>query len=118
MKTIFIIDDEKRIRDIYKTMIQLKGYSDCRILEAENAEDATECLIRESVDVILLDIRMPMINGKVMWDVIREYNPSIKVIVSSVYPIEEQKKMIPGADRYYDKSWGPVRLIDEILQEL
>ena len=89
-----------------------------KIVEADNAEDGTECLIRENnFDLVLLDIRMPEINGQVMFDVIREYSPKMKVIVASVFPIEEQKRMIPFADDYYDKSTGLIKLMEKVTRD-
>jgi CheY-like chemotaxis protein len=115
MKTILIIDDEDRIRIIFKSVIEAMG-KDVRVLESDNAVQATGILMREKIDLILLDIQLPTINGQIMYDVIQEYNPTIKVIVASVYPIETQKKMLPFADDYYDKSWGLMKLVEKVKE--
>ena len=112
MKKILIVDDELYIRQIYFRLLLESGYSVCW---AKDATQATNIIIRESIDLILLDIKMPGIDGRVMFDIIRQYNPSLKVIVSSVYPIEKQKKMIPsGVDYYFDKSEGPFCLLEKV----
>ena len=118
MKTIFIVDDEQRIRDIYRRIICYKGRELFRVIEADSAEAAARRLLRNHVDLILLDIRLPKISGQVMFDVIRAYDPDIKIVVLSVFPVGEQKRLIPYADGYYDKSWGPIRLIDTVLDVL
>jgi len=114
MYTILIIDDEQRIRKIYKQVFHVVGRSTFKVLESEGVQEALDLLISEDVDLILLDIRMGDINGQEMYDVIKEYNPFIKIIIASVYPVEEQKRLIPFADGYYDKSWGPIKLIEEV----
>lgn len=113
-KKILIIDDEEKIRKIYKQILSKAAKDRFEILEAASAREATNILIRQHVDLVLLDINMPEENGKVMFEVIKEYNPQLKVIVASVYPIHEQKHMIIGAIDYFDKSEGPLKLLEKI----
>ena len=115
MRTILIVDDEKHIRDIYKRIVTASGRSLFRILESDNALDAAGYIVKENVDLVLLDIRMSEVNGQQLYKAIRRWSPHIKVVVISVYPVEQQKKMIPGADGYYDKSEGPVRLLEKVV---
>lgn len=115
MKKILVIDDEKKIRDIYKKLLEDEGYG---FIEAPSANYANEVLLREDVDLILLDIKMPNVEGDVMYDVIKMFHRRSKVIVSSVYPLEEQKRLISGADDYFDKSQGLEFLLFKIKQAL
>jgi DNA-binding NtrC family response regulator len=111
-KKILIIDDEPRIRALYGRMLSEAGM---RVYLASNGEEAIEKLIREKIDIVLLDINMPQINGKTVFEIIQEYDPSLKIIVSSVYPLHVQKIMIPHAYEYHDKSHGSSSLIDKIF---
>lgn len=113
MINILIIDDEQRIRNSFQQVFAAAGRNVFQVLTAGHAEEATEILLREDIDLVLLDIRMPRINGRVMYDVIKDFGRNVKVIVTSVYPIEEQKKMIPYATDYYDKSHGPIKLLEK-----
>lgn len=115
MKKVLIIDDEQRITDLY---LRLLASDDLIVRCAENAQVAVNILIRENIDLILLDIKMPTIDGRTMFEVIKEYNPKIKVIVSSVYPIEKQKELVPGAVDYYDKSEGSKNLLRKVQHAL
>jgi len=117
-KKILIIDDEERIRKIYTRLFQAIGSGVFEVLEAENAERATDYLIREKLDLVLLDINMPGIDGTRMYEIIREYNPNLEVVVASVYPVEEQKKLLPYASAYYDKSEGPIKLLEKVSSTL
>ncbi|MBL8013200.1 MAG: response regulator [Candidatus Omnitrophica bacterium] len=115
MRKILIIDDEDRIRDIYCRLFVQAGIV---VRRAKNAVEATNMMIREDMDLILLDLKMSVVDGRTMFDVIREYNPSQKVIVSSVYPVEKQRELIPSAVDYYDKSEGPVKLLEKVVNTL
>ncbi len=115
MKRILIIDDERRIGQSYTVLLSEEGFE---VKHASSAQEATNFLIREHFDLVLLDINMPGVDGKVMYEVIREYDRSLKVIVSSVYPIEEQVQSILGASAYHNKSQGVDILVAKIKEVL
>ncbi len=115
MKTVMVVDDEERILNIYMRMLVPTGLN---VRIASNAEAATGILVREPIDLVLLDIQMPNIDGRTLYEVIQEYDPNIKIIVSSVYPIEKQKQLIPHAAGYYDKSEGSLALVDKVQKVL
>lgn len=115
MKKILIIDDEEKIRELYIRVLVEEGFI---VRQASDAKRAFNLMIREPMDLILLDIKMPEINGKTMMEVIQEFDPNLKVIVTSVYPIDRQKEMIPGALNYHDKSDGLVLLLLKIVEGL
>lgn len=115
---ILIIDDEEHIRAIYKRLFKAMGPSVFEVIETSNATEATNYIIREHVDIVILDIKMPSIDGRLMFEIIKEYNPGLKVIVASVYPVDEQKRLIPFALDYFDKSQGPIKLLEKVNQML
>ena len=115
MKKVLIIDDEERILDIYLRLLVTAGLI---VRRAPDAQTATNILVRESIDLILLDIKMPKIDGRTMYEIITEYDPNIKIIVSSVYPVTKQKELIPLAADYYDKSEGSIALLEKVQHAL
>lgn len=115
MQRILIIDDERRIGQSYAVLLSEEGFE---VEYATSAQEATKLLIREHFDLVLLDINMPEVDGKVMYEVIREYDRNMKVIVSSVYPIEEQVQSILGASAYHNKSQGVDILVAKIKEVL
>jgi CheY-like chemotaxis protein len=88
------------------------------VRRAKNATEATNIMIREGIDLILLDVRMAVVDGREMFDIIKEYDPQGKVIISSVYPVERQRELIPKALGYYDKSDGPIKLLEMVVNNL
>ncbi len=100
-KRMLVIDDEIKIREMYRHIFDSMGYG---VMIAGNAADARNLLVHNEFDVVLLDIKMPGASGSVLFEEIREFHKNIKVVVSSVYSINEQKERIKDADGYFDKS--------------
>ncbi len=113
MQMVLIIDDELKILTIYTRLLVEAGYV---VRWASDATRATNILLREGVDLVLLDLKMPRIDGKIMYGVIQEFNPRLKIIVSSVYSVEKQKQIIPMAFDYFDKSESPMMLLSKIQE--
>ena len=79
---ILFVDDEERIREFAKEMLEGMGYS------VAACEDGRTALIYyrktwESVDLVILDMIMPGMGGREVFDLMREINPDVKVIISS-----------------------------------
>jgi len=111
METVLIVDDEKRIRKIYTQFFSRAGYN---VIEASNAVDANDILVRENVDVMLLDINMPKVDGSTLHEITKSFHGRTKVIVASVYPVDDQKRIVKHAAGYYDKSQGLDKLLAEV----
>lgn len=115
MKKILIVDDQERIRRLYKLVFAKKGYL---VLEAENTDKANETIKKVNIDLMLLDIKMPEADGTILYEITRVFHKGIKVIVSSVYPLDDQKNLIKGAVDYYDKSEGIKVLKEKVRRAL
>lgn len=115
MKRILIIDDEPKIRRLYSSLLSGEGFS---VFEARNADEATGVLMAMQVDLVLLDIKMPETDGCEMQETIKEYDERLKVIVASVYTLDEQRQKIPGADDYFDKAQGTEVLLTKVKKVL
>ena len=113
MTKIMLVDDEKKIRCVYKRLLTDEGYE---VTEAATAREATDKLLVDKVDLVLLDLNMPEIDGAQMIDIVKVYDFKFKVIVASVCPLDEQKKRIPRADGYFDKSEGMDVLLGKIKE--
>lgn len=61
-KTILIVDDDRGFREVCRTFLEIEGVS---VVEADNGADALLWCLRETADVILLDLEMPVLDG---WD--------------------------------------------------
>ena len=115
MKKILIVEDDRRIKKIYSRLLKSEGYG---VFGVSNASDAREVLKKENVDLVLLDIRLPEVDGSVLFSMIGLFHKRLKVIVSSVYPLDEQRRIIEGAYDYYDKSQGVDKLLLKVRRAL
>ena len=113
---ILIVEDEKKIRELYKKLLTAEGF---QVLEAENGEEATVILLQDKeVDLFLLDIHVPVVDGAAFFDAVKLFNPHAKIVVSSIYPVEEQRRLIENADAYFDKAEGEAVLLDRVKKVL
>ena len=115
MKTILVVDDQERIRKTYNSVFTREKY---HVLEAKNADEANEIVKTTEIDLMLLDIKMPEVDGTILYDVAKLFNRKFKVIVSSVYPLDDQKNLIKGASDYFDKSEGVNVLKEKVKRVL
>jgi CheY-like chemotaxis protein len=82
MKTVLIVDDEYAILEVLKDVLEQEGY---RVLRAPNGRKGLESVSSQHPDLILLDVMMPIVDGREMFRQLRA-NPDyerIPVIVMS-----------------------------------
>jgi CheY-like chemotaxis protein len=116
MKKILLVDDDKKIRSIYRTALEMEGFE---VVEVADWESATIALLKHpDTALTLLDINMPCMSGDIVYDVIRLYNPRIRVVMFSVCPVDEQKRLVQRADGYFDKADGVDSLIWKVRAAL
>ena len=77
-RNILVVDDEKYIREGLVAALQLDGYSG---LQAEDGEQAWNILNKESVDMVITDLRMPNMSGSELLKKIYSTYPTIPVVV-------------------------------------
>ena len=109
---VLIIDDEQLIRDVVKEYCLNEGY---KVFEAENGIDGLDALEKNNIDIIVLDIMMPKMDGYTFFQKMKEkYN--IPTIVLSARG-EEYDKLFGfsiGIDDYLTKPFSPRELIARI----
>ena len=110
---ILIVDDEPAIRRFLRTSLTAQGYV---ILEADNAKDALAMLSRNRVDVLVLDLGLPDLDGLDVLKQVRASGADVPVIVLSSRADEAGKvaAIDLGADDYVTKPFG----IDELLARI
>lgn len=101
LRSLLVVDDEESIRNMYYRIFTRRGFD---VLRAANAMEAKDILVHKHVDILFLDIKMAEVEGDILFELIRAFHQNVKVVVSSVYPLEEQKERIKDADAYFDKS--------------
>ncbi len=110
--TILIVDDNEDIVEITKAT--LENYTKFRIVTASNGKEALQALVDHSIDVIVLDDRMPEMSGAEFFRIIRQRSIYVPVIFLTGMPNEEGRKqqMSLGAFDYLEK---PVKAKDLLI---
>lgn len=117
--TILVVDDEQRMRTLLKDFLLKKDYE---VIEAKDGEEALEIFgeMQEKIDLILLDVMMPKLDG---WSVLRQIRQTSKVpIIMLTARGEEQDELFGfelGVDEYISKPFSPkilVARVDAILK--
>jgi two-component system, OmpR family, KDP operon response regulator KdpE len=110
---ILVVDDEPAIRRYLKTSLSAQSYS---VIEAEDGSGALATIKREPVDVLVLDLGLPGMDGFEVIHTLREAGSVLPIIVLSVRADEEGKvrALDLGADDYVTKPFG----IDELLARI
>ncbi|MCD6583954.1 MAG: response regulator [Candidatus Omnitrophica bacterium] len=114
--SILIVDDNPQVRETLQIFLEKKGF---KVLTASSGEDAVMKVKLGEPKVVILDIRMPGMDGVVVLRNIKQLNPSIKVIVlTSVrddYIMKEARR--EGASEYLVKPYDLEKL-DNIITSL
>lgn len=113
---ILIVDDEPDIVEALKHFFSAKGY---KAIGAFSGEKALGILEKERVDLVLLDIRMPGLQGTEVAKIIKDRYPYIKLIVITAYP-EEGKRLARDTvlDGLFIKPVGVQELYSKLLDIL
>lgn len=115
MKKILVAEDESSIREFITFNLTHHGYS---VFEAENGIEALKIFEsqKDDIDVILLDVMMPKLDGIEVCKRIREYSPSVGVIFLTAKTQEQDKVygLYSGADDYITKPFSITELLARI----
>jgi DNA-binding NarL/FixJ family response regulator len=111
-----IADDHKIFRDGIKMALSMRPHLKL-LWEAQDGKDMMHKLALKKPDLLLLDIRMPELDGINALPMIRTENPDIKIVVLSMYDDQEMvsKMMEMGANAYLTKTTDPNEIYEAML---
>jgi len=115
-QTILIVDDEKEIRELLRLYIEKDGYS---VIQAENGLEAIKQADSEQIDLAVIDIMMPELDGYQLIKALRERG-NLPIIVLSA-KTENHEKILGldlGADDYVTKPFDPLEVLARIRARL
>lgn len=114
--TILVVDDDKEIAKAIATLLRREGYT---VLTACNGLEALDIIATKSIQLILLDVMMPKLDGLSATMKIRERN-NIPIIILSA-KTEDSDKILGlsmGADDYVTKPFNPQELVARVRSQL
>jgi DNA-binding response OmpR family regulator len=101
MKTILVVDDDESIRILLTEELKEEGY---RVITAGNARDALKLVEQEPLDLVILDISMPGMDGLEALPRILGLKEGLPVILNTAYSQYKDSFMSWAADAYVVKS--------------
>ncbi|MBC8033934.1 MAG: response regulator transcription factor [Chitinophagaceae bacterium] len=113
---VAIADDHARYRAGIRHVLSLKQEIQIAT-EASQGQELLDSLEHSDVDVVLLDIRMPVLDGVSTLPLLRRWYPEVKVIMLSMYHEHHQMNelMLLGASAYLSKSADPEIIYQTIV---
>ena len=116
MHTILICDDEKDIVAALKIYLEAEGY---RTLAAYSGAEALDILAREDVQLVLLDIMMPVMDGITAMAKLRQTsNVPVILLTAKSEDTDKVLGLNVGADDYITKPFNPVELLARVRSQL
>jgi two-component system NtrC family response regulator len=109
--SILIVDDEKSQRMLLRDFLRSEGHS---VTEAEDGEKAIKTVLNDHFDLVLLDYKMPGMNGLDVLNEVKRMNPEIDVVIITAYGTVETavEALKAGAIDYLTK---PIVELDELV---
>lgn len=109
MIRVLVVDDDAYIRELLALYMRNEGYT---VLEAENGEEALHILEKEKVNIAIIDIMMPKMDGYELCEDIRTYyDIPILMVTAKGETDSKVKGFQSGTDDYIVKPFEPVELV-------
>jgi two-component system chemotaxis response regulator CheY len=112
--TFLIVDDSSTARMIVKQCIEIAGFRDWAFIEARNGEDAWEILQHSNVDIVITDLNMPVLDGRMLLKRVKAA-PAVSsipvvVVTSTTNPAQEAELIGLGASAVLGKPVSPANV--------
>jgi DNA-binding response OmpR family regulator len=110
--TILVVDDERKIRDLVRSYLELEGYA---VLVADTGERAIEAVSRSEPDLVVLDLGLPDLAGEEVARTLRT-GSNVPIIVLTAKSGEDDRVagLRLGADDYVTKPFSPRELVARV----
>jgi len=112
-KTIVVAEDENSNFELLRVIL---AKTNVTIFRANNGKEAVDLCLKKKVDMVLMDIRMPVMNGYEATEIIKGHDPDLPVISLTAYalPDDREKSLQVGCDDHISKPIKPIELIEKI----
>ncbi|MDD3795847.1 MAG: response regulator, partial [Lachnospiraceae bacterium] len=116
MANILIVDDEEEIADLIALYLGNDGYT---VFKFYNGMDALQCIEQETIDLALLDVMLPDVDGFHICRKIREkYFFPVIMLTAKVEDADKIMGLTIGADDYITKPFNPLEVVARVKTQL
>jgi CheY-like chemotaxis protein len=115
MEKVLCVDDDRTLLLLYRDELSEEGY---KVILAKNGQEALMKFEKESPDVVVMDIRMPVMDGIQTMTAMLGKNRKIPIILNTAYSYYQENFMTWGAEAYVIKSSDLAELKQKIREVL
>ena len=116
MANILIVDDEVAIADLVEVYLKNEGY---QVYKFHNAHDALACVAARPLDLAILDVMLPDMDGFTLCQTIRQQHLfPILMLTARVEDMDKIMGLTLGADDYITKPFNPLELVARVKTQL
>ncbi|UOQ46362.1 response regulator transcription factor [Halobacillus salinarum] len=113
---ILVVDDEKEIADLITIHLDKEGY---QVFKAYNGKEAVEIVETQTIDLVILDIMMPELDGYEVTRYVRsKFNMPIIFLSAKTSDFDKVQGLVIGADDYMTKPFTPIELVARVNAHL
>jgi nitrogen-specific signal transduction histidine kinase/ActR/RegA family two-component response regulator len=118
-ETILLVEDEELTMQVGQALLESLGY---RVITAKNGKQAVDIIVKkgDGIDLVILDMIMPEMGGDKAFDLIREIQPAMPVILTSGYSLEGKASAIMrrGCNEFIPKPFTTSELSQKVRKVL
>jgi CheY-like chemotaxis protein len=119
-ETLLVVEDEPTLRHLARSVLELQGY---KVLSANNGQDALHAVRDHKgspIRLVITDVVMPLMGGKILVEWLRASNPDLKIIFTSGYTNDAitQEGMLPQGVEFLPKPYTPRTLACKVREML
>ncbi len=118
-ETILLAEDEKDVRDLIKQVLEEFGYE---VIEAKDGEEAVKKFMeyKNRIQLLLLDVIMPKMNGREVYERMKKIKPDVKTLFASGYPDDfiHRKEILEQKLNFISKPASPSALLKKVREIL
>lgn len=116
MVTVLVVDDDSEIRDVIHVYLRNEGY---QVLEATDGQEALDVLQSNPVQLIILDVMMPRMDGiRACLKIREQYTLPIIMLSAKEGDLDKITGLTTGADDYVTKPFNPLELLARVKAQL
>ena len=107
---VLVVDDDKKTRFLMREILEMEHYT---VFTANNGEEALNVFSQQHIDVMIVDIMMPLMDGYELTKQLRSTNEQLPILMVSAKQLPEDRKkgFVAGIDDYMSKPIDPEELL-------
>ncbi|MDD4370333.1 MAG: VanR-ABDEGLN family response regulator transcription factor [Anaerostipes sp.] len=115
-ENVLVVDDEKEIADFIELYLKNENYN---VFKFYNGQDAIQCVKEEELELAILDVMLPDVDGfSVLKEIRKEHNFPVIMLTAKTDSMDKINGLTLGADDYIEKPFEPLELMARVKAQL